>query len=64
MWHAHVQPLTCTWRVCVACMQVLLAEDLGDTFVSFAGRMGVPGIAAGLTSFVLLYLTNRHKVQT
>ena len=73
---------------------VLLAEDLGDTFVSFAGRMGIPvrapspsilayptlltvvsplapapnvrhrvqGIAAGLTSFVLMYWTNRNKV--
>ena len=33
---------------------VLLAEDLGDTFTSFAARMGVPGIAAGLTSFYLI----------
>ena len=41
---------------------VLLAEDLGDTFTSFAGRMGWPGIAAGLTSFVLMWWTNRHKV--
>jgi len=41
---------------------VLLAEDLGDTFVSFAGRMGIPGVAAGLTSFVLMYWTNRDKV--
>ena len=41
---------------------VLLAEDLGDTFVSFAGRMGWPGIAAGLTSFVLMYATNYDKV--
>ena len=29
---------------------VLRAEDLGDSFVSFAARMGLPGIAAGLTS--------------
>ena len=41
---------------------VLLAEDLGDSFLSFAGRMGLPGIAAGLTSFGLMYWTNRHKV--
>ena len=41
---------------------MLLAEDLGDTFVSFAGRMGIPGVAAGLTSFVLMYWTNRDKV--
>lgn len=41
---------------------VLLAEDMGDTFLSFAARMGVPGIAAGLTSFLLMYLTNRTKV--
>jgi len=41
---------------------VLLAEDLGDTFTSFAARMGIPGIAAGLTSFVLMYWTNRNKV--
>jgi len=41
---------------------VLLAEDLGDTFLSFAGRMGLPGVAAGLTSFLLMYLTNRGKV--
>ena len=32
------------------------------TFASFAGRMGWPGIAAGLTSFVLMWWTNRHKV--
>ena len=41
---------------------MLLAENMGDTFVSFAGRMGMPGIAAGLTSFALMYLTNRTKV--
>ncbi len=41
---------------------VLLAEDLGDTFMSFAGRMGLPGIAAGLTSFALLYATNYDRV--
>ena len=41
---------------------VLLAEDLGDTFMSFAARMRLPGIAAGLTSFALMYWTNRHKV--
>ena len=41
---------------------VLLAEDLGDTFLSFAGRMGIPGLAAGLTSFALMYWTNRDKV--
>jgi len=41
---------------------VLLAEDLGDTFVSFAARMGVPGVAAGLVSFALMYITNRTKV--
>ena len=41
---------------------VLLAEDLQDTFLSFAARMGVPGIAAGLTSFALMYWTNRTKV--
>jgi Na+/H+ antiporter NhaD/arsenite permease-like protein len=41
---------------------VLLAEDLKDTFVSFAGRMGIPGIAAGLTSFVLMWITNRAVV--
>ncbi|KAL1498452.1 hypothetical protein AB1Y20_013777 [Prymnesium parvum] len=41
---------------------VLLAEDMGDTFVTFAARMGWPGVAAGLTSFVLMYLTNRKKV--
>ena len=41
---------------------VLLAEDLGDSFLSFAARMGLPGIAAGLTSFALMYWTNRHKV--
>ena len=43
---------------------VLLAEDLGDSFVSFAGRMGIPGIAAGLTSFFLMYLTNRSVVNS
>ena len=41
---------------------VLLAEDLGDTFLSFAQRMGIPGIAAGLVSFVLMWLTNRETV--
>jgi Na+/H+ antiporter NhaD/arsenite permease-like protein len=41
---------------------VLLAEDMGDTFLSFAGRMGLPGVAAGLTSFLFMYLTNRSKV--
>ena len=41
---------------------VLLAEDLGDTFVSFAGRMGIPGVCAGLTSFVLMWLTNRSVI--
>lgn len=41
---------------------MLLAEDLGDSFVSFARRMGMPGIAAGLTSFALMWLTNRHVV--
>jgi len=41
---------------------VLLAEDLGDTFVSFAARMGIPGIVAGLVSFALMYMTNRNKV--
>jgi len=41
---------------------VLLAEDMHDTFVSFAARMGIPGVAAGLTSFALMYLTNRDKV--
>jgi len=43
---------------------VLLAEDLGDSFVSFAKRMGIPGIAAGLTSFVLMYVTNRDKINS
>ena len=33
---------------------VLLAEDLGDSFVSFAQRMGIPGIAAGLCLVRLL----------
>ena len=41
---------------------VLLAEDLGDSFMSFARRMGLPGTAAGLTSFALMFWTNRHKV--
>ena len=41
---------------------VLLAEDLGDSFMSFARRMGLPGVAAGLTSFALMFWTNRHKV--
>lgn len=41
---------------------VLLAEDLGDSFISFAARMGIPGVAAGLTSFVLMYWTNRANV--
>ena len=42
---------------------VLLAEDLKDTFTSFAGRMGFPGIAAGLTSFFLMWVTNRSQGQ-
>ena len=41
---------------------VLLAEDLGDTFVSFAGRMGIPGVCAGLVSFLLMWLTNRDVI--
>lgn len=41
---------------------VLLAEDMGDTFMTFAARMGMPGVAAGLTSFALMYWTNRSKV--
>tara|TARA_B110001452_G_scaffold246695_1_gene232207 strand:+ start:376 stop:561 length:186 start_codon:yes stop_codon:yes gene_type:complete len=39
------------------------ANAAGDTFLSFAARMGLPGIAAGLTSFALMYWTNRHKVR-
>ena len=41
---------------------VLLAEDLGDTFVTFAARMGIPGICAGLTSFVLMCAAGRHDI--
>jgi len=41
---------------------VLLAEDLKDTFITFAARMGIPGIAAGLTSFLLMWITNRQQV--